>query len=146
MNVQLRCIKGTDPKAREVIDWLLEIYNREPHFEAGTFTMNTPETVIIIYFEDVGGLILDFTSKVETPSNYFSVCHFLCVEDEHRGKGVARELVRLAKDFSEGNGYPFIGAVIDDGYQRDLWEKLGYTTQTNFGFSIVMIDREPSEL
>ncbi len=108
--------------------------------------MNTPETVIIIYFEGVGGVILDFTSKVETPSKYFGVCHFLCVEEEYRGKGIARKLVCLSKDFSEGNGYPFVGAYVDDAGQYNLWKKLGYPIQSNFGFSIVLLDRPNDEL
>ncbi len=146
MGVQLRCIKGTDPKAREVIDWLLEIYNREPHFEDGSFNMKTPETVIIIYFDDIGGVIVDFTSKAATPNKYFGFCQYLCVEDEYRGRGIARELVRLAKDFCEGNGYSFVGAIIDDGYQFELWKKLGYPIQSNFGYSIVMLDRPIDEI
>lgn len=145
MDVQLRCIKGTDPKAQSVIDWLLEIYNRKPHFSAGKFDMNTPETVIIIYFEDVGGVILDFLRK-DKASNYFGICHYLCVEEDHHGKGVARELVRLAKEFCEGNGYSFVGAYINEQYQQELWQKLGYPLQSNINFNIVMIDRPFSEI
>ena len=137
--MNIKCVKGTDEKAKNLISWLSEIYNRDNKtpfpFE---FKMRKPETVIIIYFENIGGILFDFTSKIASPDEYFALCQILAVEKTYRKNGIARELVRAAESFCEFNGLRFAGAFVEMGEQMELWKKLGYPYQGSANLSIIM--------
>lgn len=144
----LLCMSGDDPRARALIDEIVDIYNegKPPIQKVDYMTLERPETIVVIYHPLTGGIVLDRIRHALKPDVRRWVCHYIAIKPEARGKGFARGFVDLAKVFAEMNNGEFVGAYVDSGEQMDLWTKLGYPKQGNIGFTLAMFDRESEKL
>ncbi|UKA12903.1 GNAT family N-acetyltransferase [Photobacterium damselae] len=134
-------IRGTHRDARKVIDWLLKIYNDKDRVCFGFFDMENPESVVVVYKPSVGGMVLDLVGNLLDPNNKAIVCHYLCVEEDRRGKGFARLLIAEAERLAKLSNMPFMGAYVDGSDQIELWKRLGFPYQSNVGYTVTMFKR-----
>ncbi|MBC7006795.1 GNAT family N-acetyltransferase [Photobacterium sp. BZF1] len=144
MEVNFTGISGTHPSAQRIADWLVDIYNSENSWQEDYMQWVKPELVSILYIENVGGIIVDtvFDSSNMNPK---LICQLLCIEKEHRGRGYARELIKVIQYLAESSSTELIGAFVNFG-EGEFWAKLGFPHSGASGFALTQTIRPLTEV
>ncbi|MGR5285507.1 GNAT family N-acetyltransferase [Vibrio maritimus] len=126
-----------------------KIYNEANHLpDPARMEIKDKRSVVIIRIPGVCVAVGDRIRHPEHPdkTRHLIMCHYLCVEKEHRGKGIATKLINFAKENAISNGTRLIGAYVETDEQRELWKALGFPYQGNIGLNQTMFDRPTEHL